>query len=313
MGLKHVLVKWNPSGNFEKFTIESHSKIILDNGSVWWGKISKSGNLGIDKKDFLKIEKQISNNQNTYLFMYCPDSCVPTLHVSLIKEISSIRPAENHLIPPYYSMLGYKIPFWFKIDDIRKISLEHLSHLYYPGAGVFDPVSSNAYPLLLEMPKGINFFNPIETHNSKWIDLQILYSTRHHIEEIDNNFIFVLMPFSDEFSNVWSLAIKPTVEKLGYKCQRADDFFHTKHIMDVVRENIKKARYLIADMTTLNANVFYELGYAHSLNKNVVLLTQKRDSVPFDLISIKNIEYNQNLLTELMSDLEKAIIDITRS
>ena len=46
--------------------------------------------------------------------------------------------------------------------------------------------------------------------------------------------------------------------------------------------------------TTINPNVFYEIGIAHTLGKEVILLTQNSDDVPFDLRHLRYIRYLNN-------------------
>lgn len=62
--------------------------------------------------------------------------------------------------------------------------------------------------------------------------------------------------------------------------------------MDQVWSGINAARVLVAEMTTRNANVFYELGLAHALKKPVVLISSNEDDVPFDLKHIRVIYYD---------------------
>ena len=49
---------------------------------------------------------------------------------------------------------------------------------------------------------------------------------------------------------------------------------------------------LVAELTSRNPNVFYELGLAHALDKPVVLVSSNEDDVPFDLKHIRVIYYN---------------------
>src|SRR5215469_12463470 len=55
---------------------------------------------------------------------------------------------------------------------------------------------------------------------------------------------------------------------------------------------INKADLIVSDMTGRNPNVFYETGYAHALNKKVILLTQAADDIPFDLKHYPHIVYS---------------------
>ncbi len=54
---------------------------------------------------------------------------------------------------------------------------------------------------------------------------------------------------------------------------------------------INRARFLVGELTDRNPNVFYELDVAHALSKDVILLTQSMDFVPFDLKSLRCLTY----------------------
>ncbi|MDK7536035.1 hypothetical protein OWP14_29035, partial [Bacillus paranthracis] len=69
---------------------------------------------------------------------------------------------------------------------------------------------------------------------------------------------------------------------------------------------------IVADLTDLNPNVFYELGIAHALRKNVILLTQQIDELPFDLRSYRVLSYSTNFkkILELDSSLKRMLNEI---
>jgi hypothetical protein len=100
------------------------------------------------------------------------------------------------------------------------------------------------------------------------------------INEID---IFVLMPFKDDFKPVYEDHIRNVSKNLNMKVKRADDFFSSTNIIDDVWSAIFSSKILIADCTDRNPNVFYELGIAHTLGKKVIIITQNKDDVPFDI------------------------------
>ena len=108
---------------------------------------------------------------------------------------------------------------------------------------------------------------------------------------IDQDLIFVLMPFAEEFEEIYSTCINPTALKFVSKCLRADSIFHNRPIVDVIWESINKAVLIIADLTGKNPNVFYEVGMAHTLGKEVILLSQNMEDVPFDLRHLNIIIY----------------------
>lgn len=123
---------------------------------------------------------------------------------------------------------------------------------------------------------------------------------------LSKRYIFVLMPFSQEFDDTYHLAIKETAQELGFKCQRADEIQHNAGILPMVFQAIEAAHLVIADMTGRNPNVCYELGYAHGLGKEVILLTQDVNDIPFDLRGFNHIIYGGKL-AYLKSALRKRI------
>jgi hypothetical protein len=108
-------------------------------------------------------------------------------------------------------------------------------------------------------------------------------------------FVFVLMPFSDAFTDVYELGIKAACEDAGAYCERVDEQIFEGNILDRVYNQIAKADIIVAEMTGRNANVFYETGYAHALNKRVILLTQNADDIPFDLKPYPHIVYGSKI------------------
>lgn len=69
---------------------------------------------------------------------------------------------------------------------------------------------------------------------------------------------------------------------------------------------IAKADIIVSDMTGQNPNVFYEVGYAHALNKTVILLTQKADDIPFNLKHFPHIVYEERI-SDLKDELRKRV------
>ncbi len=105
---------------------------------------------------------------------------------------------------------------------------------------------------------------------------------------------FVMMPFQSPHGDYYTQIYEPAIKKAGLRPVRADHtIFGTGKIMNQVWSGIKGAKVLLAELTTKNPNVFYELGLAHALTKPVVLVSANEDDVPFDLHYIRVIYYNQ--------------------
>lgn len=113
--------------------------------------------------------------------------------------------------------------------------------------------------------------------------------------KVNEKLCFIIMPFTDKLNPIYDSIIKPVIKDLKLECLRADEIFTSKPIIEDIWDNVKKARFLIADLTERNPNVFYELGLAHALNKEVILLTQDINDVPFDLRHFRIIVYQDSI------------------
>lgn len=102
-----------------------------------------------------------------------------------------------------------------------------------------------------------------------------------------------MMPFSGSFTSVYQDA-KAVLEGHGYRCQRADDMWVHSHIMTDIIELICTSAVIVCDLSDKNPNVFYEAGIAHTLGKEVILIAQSHDDVPFDLRPIRYLHYLNN-------------------
>ena len=119
-------------------------------------------------------------------------------------------------------------------------------------------------------------------------------------------FVFVLMPFREDFNDIYALGIKAACDAAGAYCERVDEQIFMGSILERVYNQISKADVIVADMTGHNPNVFYEVGYAHALNKRVVLLAQESGDIPFDLKPYPHIVYGKSIQT-LKAQLEPRI------
>jgi hypothetical protein len=129
------------------------------------------------------------------------------------------------------------------------------------------------------------------------------------IKENNKNkpFVFVLMPFAAGFKNIYRSGIKAACESIGVDCGRVDEQTFTESILRRVYSEIAQADIIVAEMTGCNPNVFYEVGYAHALDKQVVLLTRDAEDIPFDLKHYPHIIHNGSI-SKLRTELTKRIL-----
>jgi len=112
---------------------------------------------------------------------------------------------------------------------------------------------------------------------------------------INPELVFVLMPFTEKWSDDIYMLLRNVCENLSLTVMRADDFLMPNIIMDDIWRGINEAGIIIADITVHNANVFYELGIAHTIGKDVILI-RGEDGVksPFDISPWRYVDYKLN-------------------
>lgn len=113
---------------------------------------------------------------------------------------------------------------------------------------------------------------------------------------------FVLMPFGKkndadgrtiDFDRVYAEIIRPAVEDAGLDPIRADEEMSGGIIHQPMFERLILCPFAVADLTTANANVFYELGVRHAVRPaSTVLLFANGGRLPFDVAPLRAIGYD---------------------
>lgn len=151
--------------------------------------------------------------------------------------------------------------------------------------------------------------------------LKIILPRRHHpsvfqiseYENIEPSLVSAMMPFSPSFDAVYS-ALQSVSITTGLRCRRADDIWENPAVMQDVVSLIDRSKIIIADCTGRNPNVFYEIGIAHTLGREVILITQNEADIPFDLRHLRYVLYlnNREGLEVLVQRLQPRLADLTQ-
>jgi len=123
------------------------------------------------------------------------------------------------------------------------------------------------------------------------------------------------MPFSAPYDSYYSDIFKPTLADNGYIVKRADDMFGPRPVMDDIRASILESDVLLCEMTGKNPNVFYELGLAHAIGKQVILVSQEKEDIPFDLRHVRVLLYDAKATgwsEKLRDNIRRALIELER-
>ena len=126
---------------------------------------------------------------------------------------------------------------------------------------------------------------------------------------------FVLMPFGRkpdgtgrtiDFDAVYQDIIAPAVEDAGMEPIRADHEEIGGSIHKPMFERLMLCDYAVADVTSANPNVYYELGIRHALRpRSTVLIFAENTILPFDIAAQRGTPYHlneQGNLTEIPGD-----------
>jgi tetratricopeptide (TPR) repeat protein len=113
---------------------------------------------------------------------------------------------------------------------------------------------------------------------------------------------FVLMPFSRkpgpggsliDFDAVYADLIAPAIAQAGLEALRADEEQAGGIIHKPMFERLILCDYAVADLTTANANVFYELGLRHAVKPctTVLIFAASGGPLPFDVGPLRGLPY----------------------
>lgn len=144
---------------------------------------------------------------------------------------------------------------------------------------------------------------------------------------------FVLMPFGKkaaatgqvlDFDAIYELLIAPAVREAGLAPIRADEERAGGIIHKPMFERLVLCEYAVADLTSANANVFYELGVRHAVRPSSTLLVYAEGlgQLPFDVGLLRALPYRmgndgkpldsaatKNRMAELLREARKGAVD----
>ncbi len=132
-------------------------------------------------------------------------------------------------------------------------------------------------------------------------------SPRSAVSSFEPNTAFLIMQIDPDNAHAEDVCstVKRSFKEFGIEALRADDIQHDNKITDVVIDKINSSEFLFADITGERPNVYYEIGYAHSIGKFPMLFRHTGTSIHFDLSVHNVIEYKN--MTELEALLSKRL------
>ena len=130
---------------------------------------------------------------------------------------------------------------------------------------------------------------------------------------VDSTLAFVAMWFNSEMDQVYDHGIRPAVELAGFRPFRADREHFLGKIDDRVIAEIRRSRFLIADMTHgeegARGSVYFEAGFAYGLNLPVIYTCRKDilDLLHFDTRQYPHLDWTKETIETFRQNLENKI------
>lgn len=128
--------------------------------------------------------------------------------------------------------------------------------------------------------------------------------------KIDKNLVFVLTPFHPSEERTYS-AIVEGLSKFGVRVLRGDEMQGQGDILSGILAQMTQARIVIANVSTRNPNVMYELGIAHALGKDVIMIANNGSELPFDVNSRRIVFYkdHSDLVSKLSGEIARRVFE----
>jgi hypothetical protein len=121
---------------------------------------------------------------------------------------------------------------------------------------------------------------------------------------------FIIQPFSEPYNKRFQDVYSPAVKAADLEPYRIDLDPSVDHIVEKIQIGLRDSVICLADITLDNANVFYELGVAHTLGRDVVMVcdkNQRTTKLPFDVAHRTVLFFSP----DSASDFSKLASDIT--
>jgi hypothetical protein len=106
---------------------------------------------------------------------------------------------------------------------------------------------------------------------------------------------FVVMQFSSPYNELYEDVISTVCSDLNLRVVRADESYGPGLIIADIVKQIEESKIIIAEISSANPNVFYEVGYAHALNKPTILIAEKSIKLPFDVSPFRTLFYENTI------------------
>jgi nucleoside 2-deoxyribosyltransferase len=124
----------------------------------------------------------------------------------------------------------------------------------------------------------------------------------------DPAYAYVAMPWGDSSEDTFHFGIQTPLANFGLKSERVDRSAFPGQMAELMRNSIAGSSLVIAELTGVDPEVYFQLGYAWAIDKPTVLLVRDEKELAYDVkgyrcLTYRNITELKGLLTRELEGL----------
>jgi nucleoside 2-deoxyribosyltransferase len=251
---------------------------------------------------------------HAYLSIYtreCTERRTPAEVINLVDAVSLERLAETYANTPVATKLEKLLRLIEKRTSFPGQPVQFTAPLDYPALHAVKPEEASYYLRalgkagLIEVPVLESL--PQTEDGELQIDATITPAGWERLGSHGkaSRTAFVAMSFDARLNSAFSDGIEPAIREAGYDPLRVDRVHHNEKICDRIVAEIRRARFMVADVTMQKQGVYFEAGFAMALGLPVIWSCHRDDltNVHFD-----TRQYN-HIVWEAPADLKQQLLD----
>lgn len=116
---------------------------------------------------------------------------------------------------------------------------------------------------------------------------------------------FIIMPYTQPYEEVYRKSIQNVLRDCGFNPVRADEIKKSSPFSHDIEVSLRSADLVIAEVSSNNMNVYYELGLANALKKEMILISHDTETFPSDTKHIRHLVYDLKKLAALRDEFKE--------
>ncbi|MBW1616661.1 MAG: hypothetical protein JRJ49_09050 [Deltaproteobacteria bacterium] len=264
------------------------------------------------KKEYQNIKALLShiirtNYKEHYEIKYQPVRISPEYIKDVIK---------NQTLPKTPQEQGDNLILW--LGNETRIG-EEIQIAYKETQAIIGAYSEDNVSYTLNYLKKINLIAALTIINGNTMYPKLTPKGWEHFNElkkgtIESKKVFMAMQFKDDddygLDDMFEF-FQEAVKKTGFELFRVDMEPRAGSIPDHIVADIARSKFVIADLTYKNPNVYWEAGYAEALNKQVIYACERSffdgEKRPFDIRHKRSVKWDKNKIAEAAKELKGVI------